>query len=91
MQNTRAKYSILEKDIYNFDEARFIMGVIVIAKVVTSSEARNRPKKAQPGNREWVLIIQGINFIGWAIPPFIIFEAKVYLLAWYEDSGLLYN
>ena len=52
VQNTRAKYGILEEDIYNFDEAGFMMGVIAIAKVVTSSEARNRPKRAQPGNRE---------------------------------------
>ena len=57
VQNTRAKYGILEEDIYNFDEARFMMGVIATAKVVTSSEARNRPKRAQPGNREWVSII----------------------------------
>ena len=81
VQNTRAKYDILEEDIYNFDEAGFMMGVIATAKVVTSSEARNRPKRAQLGNREWVLIIQGINSAGWPIPPFIIFKAQVHLSA----------
>ncbi len=64
------------------------MGVIATAKVVTSSESRNRPKTAQPGNREWVSIIQGINSYGWAIPPFIIFKGQNHLPAWYEDSGL---
>ncbi len=64
------------------------MGVIGTARVVTSSEARNRPKKAQPGNREWVSIIQGVNSYGWPLPPFIIFEGKNHLSAWYEDSGL---
>ncbi|KFY14322.1 hypothetical protein V491_06087, partial [Pseudogymnoascus sp. VKM F-3775] len=44
IQNTVAKYGILEEDIYNFDEADFAMGVIATAKVVTSSEAKSRPK-----------------------------------------------
>ena len=83
-----AKYGILEEDIYNFDEAGFAMGVIATAKVVTSVESRNRPKTAQPGNREWVSIIQGINSYGWAIPPFIIFKAQNHLSAWYEESSL---
>jgi hypothetical protein len=44
VQNTVAKYEIVEEDIYNFDEAVFLIGVITTAKVVTSSESRNRPK-----------------------------------------------
>jgi hypothetical protein len=68
VRNTIANYGIQEEDIYNFDEAGFMMGVIATAKVVTSSESRNRPKTAQPGNREWVSIIQGINSYGWSIP-----------------------
>jgi hypothetical protein len=88
VQNTIANYGIVEGDIYNFDEAGFLMGVIATAKVVTSSESRNRPKAAQPGNREWVSIIQGISSYGWAIPPFIIFKGANHLSTWYEDSGL---
>lgn len=88
VRNTIAKYGIVEEDIYNFDEAGFLMGVIATAKVVTSSESRNRPKTAQPGNREWVSIIQGISSYGWAIPPFIIFKGANHLSAWYEDSSL---
>jgi len=75
VRNVVAKYGILEQDIYNFDEAGFAMGVIATAKVVTSSEAKSRPKTTQPGNREWVSIIQGVNSYGWALPPFIIFKA----------------
>ncbi|KFZ01934.1 hypothetical protein V500_00557 [Pseudogymnoascus sp. VKM F-4518 (FW-2643)] len=44
VRNTVAKYRILEQDIYNFDEAGFAIGVIATAKVVTSSEAKSRPK-----------------------------------------------
>ena len=67
------------------------MGVIGTARVVTSSEARNRPKKSQPGNREWVSIIQGISSYGWPLPPFIIFQGQNHLQAWYEESGLPHN
>ena len=88
VRNTIAKYGIQEEDIYNCDETGFMMGVIATAKVVTSSESRNRPKTAQPGNREGVSIIQGINSYGWSIPPFIIFKGGNHLSSWYEDSGL---
>ncbi|KAF1928545.1 DDE-domain-containing protein, partial [Didymella exigua CBS 183.55] len=42
---------------------------------------RGRPKAIQPGNREWVTVIQGINAAGWAIPPFIIFAGQYHLSA----------
>ncbi|KFY27925.1 hypothetical protein V491_00700 [Pseudogymnoascus sp. VKM F-3775] len=64
VRNIIAKYGIVDNDIYNFDEAGFQMGVIGTTRVVTSSESRNRPKKVQPGNREWVSIIQGIASYG---------------------------
>jgi len=56
-----------------------MMGVISTATVVTSIERRGRVKKVQPGNREWVTVIQGVNSQGWAIPPFIIVAGKFHL------------
>jgi hypothetical protein len=53
---------------------------------VTGSERRGRPKAIQPGNREWVTLIQGINAAGWAIPPFIIFAGQHHLSAWYKED-----
>ena len=88
VRNTIAKYGIVDDDIYNFDEAGFQMGVIGTARVVTSSEARSCPKKSQPGNREWVSIIQGVGSYGWLLPPFIIFQGQNHLQAWYEESSL---
>ena len=38
IKNTQAKYSILDEDIYNFDETGFQIGVIGTAKVVTGSQ-----------------------------------------------------
>jgi len=76
VRNTRAKYGILDNDIYNFDESGFLMGVISRTIVVTSSEAKNPPKGLQPGNREWITVIQGVSALGRAIPPFVIFAGK---------------
>lgn len=50
--NMVAKYSVAESDIYNFDETRFMMGVLRTAKVVTSAERSLKPLIVQPGNRE---------------------------------------
>ena len=62
VRDTAAKYGILDEDIYNFDKTGFAMGIISTTMVVTSSDRRGRPTLAQPGNRDWVSVIQGINF-----------------------------
>jgi hypothetical protein len=86
VRNTKAKYGIPDEDIYNFNETGFQMGVISTGVVVTGSERRNRPRAIQPGNREWVTVIQGVNSQGWTIPPFIIFAGQYHLSAWFEES-----
>jgi hypothetical protein len=87
VQNTITKYGIQEEDIYNFDETGFMMGVITTATVVTSSEGRAKVKKIQPGNREWVTVIQGVSSQGWNIPPFVVVAGKTHLSSWYQNSG----
>jgi hypothetical protein len=52
VEQTKAKYGICNKDIYNFNKASFIIGKITTQLVVTESERRGRPKAIQPGNRE---------------------------------------
>ena len=59
--------------------------------VVTGSERRGRPKAIQPGDREWVTAILGINAAGWAIPPFLIFAGKTLLHAWFEGEDIPRN
>ncbi len=46
VQNVKAKYSIVEDDIYNFDETRFIMGIIFVDMVVTTSDGLKKAKLA---------------------------------------------
>ena len=88
IQNVKAKYGILDDDIYNFDETGFMMGMIFPGMVVTTSDGRGKAKLAQPGNREWATVIQGVNALGWAIPPFIILAAQYHLANWYQECDL---
>lgn len=64
------------------------MGVIGTELVVTGTEKRNRPKTVQLGNREQVTVIQGVNALSQAIPPFIIFAGICHLSAWYEGDNI---
>jgi hypothetical protein len=52
----KAKYGIIDDDIYNFDETGFMMGIICTGMVVETSDGRGKAKLAQPGNREWPLM-----------------------------------
>jgi hypothetical protein len=82
------KYGIDQADIFNFDETGFMMGVILPGIVVTQADRRGKPKMAQPGNREWVTVIQGVNSQGWAIPPFLVIAGKNHLANWYQDREI---
>ncbi|KAF1925382.1 uncharacterized protein M421DRAFT_398614, partial [Didymella exigua CBS 183.55] len=42
VENIKAKYSILDKDTYNFNKSRFIISVILTGAVVTGLERRRR-------------------------------------------------
>jgi hypothetical protein len=88
VRNMVAKYGIHEDDIWNFDETGFMMGQISSALVVTSSDGNQKAKMIQPGNREWVTVIQGISSSGWAMPPLIVVAGKNHLASWYRNSPL---
>ncbi len=91
VQNVKAKYSIVDNDIYNFDKTGFIIGIIFAGMVVTTSDSCRKAKLTQPGNCEWATVIQGVNAIGQAIPLFIILAAQYYLANWYTKCNLLAN
>jgi hypothetical protein len=60
-------------------------------KVVTGAERRTRPELVQPGDREWVTVIQSICAAGYTIPPFIIYKGRVHISAWYEEADIPYD
>jgi len=86
VQDTKIQYGIFDEDTWNFDETGYQMGVIATAKVVTGTDRAGRPRTTQPGNREWVTIIECINALGVVIPPLVIFEAVMHQAAWYKDD-----
>jgi hypothetical protein len=88
MRNTIAKYGISNEDIYNFDETGFAMGIISTGKVVTGSQRVSNARLVQPGNRDWVTVIQGVGALGFCLPPFIVVAGKNHLTSWYKDSPL---
>jgi hypothetical protein len=88
VQNTIEQYGIIPEDTYNFDETGFQMGVIATAKVITGSDRAGRPVTTQPGNREWVTVIETINACGFTIPPLVILEGIMHQAAWYENGIL---
>ncbi|KAI1670830.1 transposase [Pyrenophora tritici-repentis] len=60
VQSMKAKYGIVDEDTWNFDESGFMMGKISSQLVVTGSEKPGKQKKLQPGDREWVTLVQGV-------------------------------
>jgi hypothetical protein len=89
VEETKAKWGVYDKDIHNFDETGFQMGVIGSMKVVTGSERRSRPDLVQPGDCEWVTVIQSICSNSSYTPPFIIYKGHVQFSAWYKEASIL--
>lgn len=87
----RAKYGIQDADLYNFDETGFMTGMITPSMVITRAERRGRAKTVQPGNQEWATVIQGVNALGWCVPPFIVVKGTYHLANWYTKSDLPRN
>jgi hypothetical protein len=52
------------------------MGVMATTKVVTGTDKAGRPTKVQPGNREWITVIETINALGAALPPLVVSEGQ---------------
>jgi hypothetical protein len=88
VEETRQTYGVLDQDIYNFDETGFAMGVAATSKVVTSADRVGRAVVVQPGNREWVTVIECISASGWSLPPFVILSGKVHQSNWYRNLPL---
>jgi FtsZ-binding cell division protein ZapB len=86
--NIRAKYSIQDCDLYNFDETGFMMGMIRPSMVVTRSDRTSNPKAIQPGNREWATAICCAAADGYIIPPFLCVMGRFHLATWYSSGHI---
>ena len=84
-KTTRLLYNIDDHDIYNMDEKGCMKGIGENIKVfVPRSELE--VFSAQPGNREWVSIIECIGTSGYVLPPFVIFEGQRIQQDWIDHS-----
>jgi len=72
------------------DEIGFQKGDIGSAKVVTACDG---PKyHIQPGDRDWVTVIECINSAKRSIPAMVIYKGKVFQNIWFDaDAGVPKN
>lgn len=81
----RLLYDICDDDTYNMDEKGCMKGIGQNTKVfVPRREAE--VFSTQPGNREWVSIIECVGATGEILPPFIIFEGQRIQADWIDKS-----
>lgn len=84
----KQEYGIVDNDIYDFDETGFTMGIGATAKVICSSDRSGKPSLIQPGNREWVAVVECAGSSDVVVPPLIIFKSKHNQAEWYTDPIL---
>jgi hypothetical protein len=84
VEKTILQFGIDPDDVYNFDETGFAMGLTATARVISRSEYYGRRALLQPGNREWVTVIECTNATGWVLPPCVIFKGKVFIESWFD-------
>ncbi|KAI1507547.1 DDE superfamily endonuclease [Pyrenophora tritici-repentis] len=85
VKSIKERWGIVDDDIYNFGETGFMMGKILSQIVIISSEGYGKKKRIQPGNREWVTVIQGVGASGRRLPPFVVFAGKVLIDVWFQN------
>jgi hypothetical protein len=84
-KETIAKYNVNLSDIYNIDEKGILIGLIHKTKVIVSIlEARKSCLKncIQPGNREFVTLIECISTSGRPLSLWVTFKGKQQNTAW---------
>ena len=69
---TRAKYRVVDEDIYNMNEKGFAMGIADSSKVIVKRKTFSF--NMHPENRDWVSLIECISSRGTVLPAYIIFQ-----------------
>ena len=75
LTSTVKEYNIKEEHIFNFDEKGVLMGITATTKIISQVKDKRR-FKTQSGNRELVIIIEGVNSGDWSISSTLIFKDK---------------
>ena len=78
IEETHQAQSILNKDTYNFNKTRYIIGITIALKVITSSNTIGCVITIQLGNYKQVIAIKAVNITRESILLFIILVGKLY-------------
>jgi hypothetical protein len=79
------QYGVVDDDIYNMDEKGCMKGIGDNSKVIVPKEEAQATSN-QPGNRDWVSIIECINTNNYVLPPFVIFKGQRIQQDWINAS-----
>jgi hypothetical protein len=72
-------------NVYNMEKTGFGIGTSQSCRVIIDSTLRTR-YKLEPGQQEWVSIVECISADGEVLPPMIIFQAKNVSNTWITES-----
>lgn len=82
--NIRQTYSIPDQDVYNMDEKGCMKGIGDRSKVIVPRYCKEA-FSTQPGNCDWVSIVECISAHGFVLPPFVIFQGQRIQSSWVND------
>jgi hypothetical protein len=74
-------YNIDLKNVYNMNESGFSIGKIQATRVIINAKIRAK-YQAQPGQQEWVSVVECICANGTMIPPLVIFCSENLSSSW---------
>ena|SRR5450432_2549436 len=74
------EFNVHPSDIYNIDEKGFMVGMLQRTKVIISKYEMSK-YMVEPGNKEWVSLIECVSMTGELLPLWVIFKAKKQNLA----------
>ncbi len=87
LQDIKAKYGIQDEDAYNMDEVGFLRGDIGSAKVVTAADGPRY--HIQPGDRDWMTVIECIGAANQNVPAMVIAKGKVFQNIWFHTDACI--
>ena len=91
VEQIKAKYSIYNKDVYNFNKASFIIDKIITQLIIIVLEKRRRLKAIQLDNCKQVIVITVINTASQLVLLFLVFTSQYYLSIQYKKKNILRN
>jgi hypothetical protein len=84
-ERTRIRLNIQLSDIWNMDETGVALGVCTNTRVIARAGKKKAYKK-DPGNREWVSIIESVSATGQKLRCMVIFKGKSLQTTWFPSK-----